>query len=396
MDQEIQNILKSGYRGTSKSGRIKIQYQLSSINFENGKVFTVCNNAFSLVFELSRKKRLKMFNLLKRGIQSESTSSRVFNDKTKVSNEVIQQVQETLHRSEIDMDWDSLSNIGVSNTVAAMKCKSWMKHFFDLVGDKMPNTKTKEIHLDCMQRCDVHDEYICNMKNWFGDKPGEYLSSASFNKMWQFCFPHVKIREYKAVCGKCLTCEKLSTLRRNSKDLNARSKLTQLHAFHREMYMNERETYYDRAFLAAFNPGRFMSLMLDGMDKNKTKIPRLSQNVQQEWQMQQHIIGVLDHGRGSFFYRTYPNLKDDRTIPIHILLLHLANRLEESSPNDKSKQFLPEVIFIQADGGGDFSNETTLAVLSYLVAKRIGGCKRIVYTRLPVGHTHDVRSKIKF
>ena len=47
--------------------------------------------------------------------------------------------------------------------------------------------------------------------------------------------------------------------------------------------MNERETYYDRAASALFNPEKFMSLMIDGMDKNKTKIPRFSQNVQQEW-----------------------------------------------------------------------------------------------------------------
>jgi hypothetical protein len=100
----------------------------------------------------------------------------------------------------------------------------------------------------------------------------------------------------------------------------------------------------------------------------------------------------MDHGRGAFFYRTFPNLKDDRTVPIHILLLHLANRLDESNKDNHSSngQYLPETIYVQADGGADFSNETTLAVLSYLVAKRIGGCRRIVYTRLPVGHTHDV------
>ena len=209
--------------------------------------------------------------------------------------------------------------------------------------------------------------------------------------MWDLCFPHVKIREYKAVCGKCLTCESLSTLRRNSKDLNSRSKLTQLHAFHRETYMNERNSYYDRKISVLYNPEQNMSLMIDGMDKNKTKIPRFSQNVQQEWQMQQHIIGVIDHGRGTFFYRTFPNLKDDRTIPIHVLLLHLANRLEESNKdNSNTKQYLPETIYVQADGGADFSIETTLAVLAYIVAKQVGGCQRIVYTRLPVGHTHDV------
>ena len=35
------------------------------------------------------------------------------------------------------------------------------------------------------------------------------------------------------------------------------------------------------------------------------------QNLQTEWQMSQHITGILDHGRGSFFYRSYPNMKND-------------------------------------------------------------------------------------
>ena len=75
------------------------------------------------------------------------------------------------------MDWESLSNFVIPNTDVTMKCKLWMKHFFNLVGDKMPNTYHKEIHLDCMPKNEIHEEYVCNMKNWFGDEKGQYLSS---------------------------------------------------------------------------------------------------------------------------------------------------------------------------------------------------------------------------
>jgi hypothetical protein len=56
----------------------------------------------------------------------------------------------------------------------------------------------------------------------------------------------------------------------------------------------------------------------------------------------------------------------------------------------EEKRFLPETVYIQSDGGGQFNNKTTLAVLAYLVSRRVGGIQKIVFSRLPVGHTHDV------
>lgn len=46
-------------------------------------------------------------------------------------------------------------------------------------------------------------------------------------------------------------------------------------------------------------------------------------------------------------------------------------------------------MYVQIDGGPENANKLVLAVLSFLVAKRVGGIQRIVLTRLPVGHTHE-------
>ena len=35
------------------------------------------------------------------------------------------------------------------------------------------------------------------------------------------------------------------------------------------------------------------------------------------------------------------------------------------------------------------ANKLVLVVLSFLLAKRVGGLQKIVLTRLPVGHTHE-------
>lgn len=47
----------------------------------------------------------------------------------------------------------------------------------------------------------------------------------------------------------------------------------------------------------------------------------------------------------------------------------------------------PEEIYVQVDGGSENANRFLLAFLEFLVAKRM--TKRIYYTRLPVGHTHE-------
>ena len=398
IELKIRDTIESNSRGISNNAgqqRIRFNYHLSSPSYLNNVQVPLCLNSFSLILGLGKYRREKILKAIKLQTNHHNISTKTFNDRTQVSPDTFLDIKESLKKSGITVDSNTLTNFCVPNSVATLRCKSWMKQFFNLVGDKMPNTINEEIHLDCMNKKDVYEEYAINMKNWHGDMPSQYLSLFAFNKLWESCFSHVGIREHKAVSGKCSTCERLSSLRRSSKDTRSRSQLTLLHGFHREMYMGEREAYYDRAEEAMFNPQKVMSLMIDGMDKNKTKFPRFNQNLQQEWQMTQHITGILDHGRGSFFYRSYPNLRNDGNEGLHCLLLHLANRFEESNVTEELR-FLSQTLYIQSDGGGAFNNKTTLAVLAYIVSRKVGGIEKIVFSRLPVGHTHDVSKNILY
>ena len=82
-------------------------------------------------------------------------------------------------------------------------------------------------------------------------------------------------------------------------------------------------------------------------------------------------------------YRSFPNLKCDTNLSVHSFLLHLDQRLKDDN-------FLPPTLFIQIDGGPDLANKTFYSVMSLLVARRVGGIQKIIVTRLPVGHTHEV------
>ena len=88
-------------------------------------------------------------------------------------------------------------------------------------------------------------------------------------------------------------------------------------------------------------------------------------------------------------YRSFPHLKNDTNLSVHSFLLHFEKRLKED-------KFLPPTIYVQIDGGPDLANKTFYAVMSLLVARRVGGITKIVITRLPVGHTHEVMNVLYY
>ena len=72
-------------------------------------------------------------------------------------------------------------------------------------------------------------------------------------------------------------------------------------------------------------------------------------------------------------YRTFHNVS-------HCFLLQLEARIEKYGK-------LPDTIFFQVDGGPENANAASLAMCELLIAKRL--TKRIYFTRLMVGHTHE-------
>lgn len=152
-----------------------------------------------------------------------------------------------------------LAALVVPNTVASLSCFAWMQSFFDAVGDKQPNHS--EIHLEPTEVKTVHSEY----HQVISDAGEPVLEYTAFLNMWDSCFKHVKIREFKAVTGKCKTCTLLSEARRKQLSLAGRRYLTELHALHRSMYMGERLSYYERRNNAMLMPRSYWSGIGDGM-----------------------------------------------------------------------------------------------------------------------------------
>jgi hypothetical protein len=124
-----------------------------------------------------------------------------------------------------------------------------------------------------------------------------------------------------------------------------------------------------------------MSIIMDGMDQNHCRVPYLGSQSKFGSPLDQGITGIKEHGVGFFIYRTVGNVKNKSAdFSIYCILSQLELWLQ------RHKCF-PEELFIQLDGGAENANMKLLAMLEFIVTKRL--VRVIQFTRLPVGHTHE-------
>ena len=206
-----------------------------------------------------------------------------------------------------------------------------MKNFFNLVGDVIPNSD--EIHLEACEMREIWKEYKEDHIVFFHRNESDLLSYATFLRLWSLAFDHVKVRQYKQVTGKCDTCAKLTALRRSRRDHYGRGLCTTFHALHRSMYIGEREEYYHRRFLAIMHPDKYMSINMDGMDQQHSRLPWMAKLTEFKRPLKQSIEGVLEHGKEFVLYRTFHNVKKGANLAVHCLSLQIEKRLKENGGN---------------------------------------------------------------
>ena len=287
-----------------------------------------------------------------------------------------------------------------SNGTLSKLAMAWMEAFFELIGDKIPNSGG-EIHLEAnYTRRTIWKEYMDDCFNLLLEK--EALSYQNFCKLWHEAFPHVAIRVFKAVCGKCTSCAVLSDLRMRYHSTYVREFVTNFHALHRMTYMSERQVYYAKIWKAVNLPKEYWSCIFDGMAQDHTELPYLSHQKSLSNTFSVHLqgiilnilisyeppsyfllfvfLGALEHGQHFTMFRSYCNVSHDSNLAIHCLLLTLERKLTESGS-------LPDTLFIQVDGVSENINRWNMAICELLIARRL--TRRIYLNRLLVGHTHE-------
>ena len=272
------------------------------------------------------------------------------------------------------LNLEQVAMLRIPNRAEAFSCYAWMHSHFDCVGDNIPNSPG-EIHLEPITIKEVWQEYCEDMDAVHVDA----LDVRSFASMWACCFSYVKIREFKAVTGKCDTCAALTHARRTFRDNKSRELVTYMHYLHRITYMGERKTYAQRVDEALKLPQFYMSIISDGMAQNHCSLPWFGNQKQFGSCLTQHLQGLLNHGRRFTFFRTFHNLVLGACAQLHCFLLELDFYYQRDGQ-------LPDTLYYQVDGGIENVAKTVIVMMELLIAKRL--TTKIVLTRLPVGHTH--------
>lgn len=287
-----------------------------------------------------------------------------------------QRLQEQTETTGADIAYDvrfiKLSNMLLSRDPPTLQAVAWMTNFFETVGDEMPNVR--EIHLEKTEKKTIYEIMV---NDRIGEAPVSY---SQFCRIWKTHFSHVKIRECKAVTGKCQFCAILSDIRSTTQRREVRQRVTDLHALHRWTYMSERLMYYSKTVRAFAEPDVCMSIIMDGMAQVHTELPYLGNVTRFPNQISLKLVGCIEHGQAFTMYRTFGNVMEDANLAITCLLIQLEARM-----NAYGK--LPPTIYIQVDGGSENVNKYVMCICEMLVARRL--TKSIFLTRLPVGHTHE-------
>ena len=123
-------------------------------------------------------------------------------------------------------------------------------------------------------------------------------------------------------------------------------------------------------------PSMYCSLISDGMAQNHCELPWFGNLKSADKKLPQHLQGILNHGRNFTIYRTFHNVRGGGNLSIHCFLRSL-----------EKMETIPDILYLQIDGGSENTSKTVLGICELLVARRV--VKKIVLTRLPTGHSHE-------
>ena len=208
------------------------------------------------------------------------------------------------------------------------------------------------------------------------------LSIDAFNKLWTSRFPLIKLPEYTSVHSKCVTCSLHDVIGEECTSKEQRAELRDLRKFHASLYRKQRFWYHRMREKAQREPENYLSCIGDGMAQVHNAIPSYSRSGTPTVPMtfDTHFQGMITHGKRFTIFRTFGNVGKGTNVAVHAWLRHLEIEYKKNGR-------LPDTLCLQIDGGGENANEIFPGMAELLV--HWGLTKRVILTRLPVGHTHE-------
>ncbi|XP_052097971.1 uncharacterized protein LOC127732831 [Mytilus californianus] len=182
--------------------------------------------------------------------------------------------------------------------------------------------------------------------------------------------------------AKCDFCIKIKIKLENQNLSKAkRLKYMQKREKHLKLQNQERQKYYRHAEKSRRYPHKYLCMIIDGMDQNKTNIPhfhRLAKSTSQMWNLRTHLTGVIIHGISTFGFFDIGQWPHDSNLTMNIILNSLW----------QVKDKLPNILYIQMDNCfRENKNKWVFALCCFLVEMKV--FEKVKVNFLMVGHTHE-------
>lgn len=180
-----------------KQSRLLIQYKVGAKSKKDIPEVNVCPTAFRVAYNCSKDFMKDICRDIANGVR---TSARPYNDRSVVENiggtDTIDFLTNEAYRKGEPLDPKVVRRMKMVNGYKSQQAVLWMEEYFELMGDKCPNTDG-EIHLEPITKQEIWSDYQQACVAIYKDD--DYLSYPSFCTLWTRIFPHVLIREYKQV-----------------------------------------------------------------------------------------------------------------------------------------------------------------------------------------------------
>ena len=208
------------------------------------------------------------------------------------------------------------------------------------------------------------------------------------HKLWKKFFWWVHIKKWIpfAMCDECMNL--FATLMA-AKTTEERDAIKLGRQNHRERCTSFRRNHELRMMLGLQQPEHFLSMIIDGMDNQKTQLPRVEGKLYSKTLnnvgefLATKLLGVLTHGYGFYGGWVLPRYEGGSSL-ICTVLLRVIQLIRTQRGGS-----LPPVLLLQADNcGRENKNQFMVAFLGWLV--HAGYFVEIRLSFLPVGHTHSI------
>lgn len=262
----------------------------------------------------------------------------------------------------------------------------WLNLIATRLGCKLPfgdGTNVTQVRLPFPNKLAVYELYRSEVQWKHAQSAVRY---DEFCKAWKQCpeLRHVKCTKAKHAFAKCDICEDLKRKLRKQMSEAQRKHLNNHFNNHIQETWKERQQYYKARQKAADSPQKYLSIIMDAMDQNKTNVP-FFQNPPKSISglhplLKTKLIGCMVHGHGTYLYWCTSEIQKDSSLAVECLRRTLIKYQQQQGE-------LPPTLYLQMDNASDQKSREFLGFLGYLIQKKV--FTKIKLSYLVVGHTHE-------